>query len=96
MTTVELFDALWACREFFNGAVVVNGGAASLLYNPALPARRKDLLYNHQVRPQLLSLLLLSLKALKLPCCRLQVYSSVCSQSGTLRVAECDDADTLR
>lgn len=51
MTTVELFDALWACRGSFKGAMVVNGGATSLLYNPAMPALRRDLQYNHLVRP---------------------------------------------
>jgi len=52
MTTVELFHALWACRGSFQGAMVVNGGATSLLYNPATPALRRDLQYNHLVRPQ--------------------------------------------
>lgn len=53
MTTVELFDALWACRSAFNGAIVVNGGVTSQLYNPAMPALRRDVQYNFDVRPPL-------------------------------------------
>ena len=94
MATGELFHALWVCRDVFNGAVVVNSGAHSLLHSPAMPARYRHLLYNYRVRPQLRSPLLL-LKTLKLPCCKLLVYLSACSQSGTLQVAECDDADTF-
>jgi len=51
MTSAELFDALWACRVFFQGPLVVQAGADSGVFLPVPRIAYVDLLTNYDVPP---------------------------------------------
>ena len=51
MSIAELFGALWACREFFQGPLVVQAGAASGVFQPTMPVQWEDLRCNYNVPP---------------------------------------------
>ena len=65
MSTVQLFDALWACRDIIRGPLIVNGGATFVASTPLMHVLRRDLQYN--VKVPLVSLQLKLCRGLHLP-----------------------------